>query len=381
MPALAIAGDVHRPFNFGDLAPNPVPWDAWINQPTCVGHTQFPYCQTITQAAYRPGIVYPRQIWSMDPAWSNCGSEAFGIMDPPTALPLAQEEAVPTYPNLPTATVTSASPQVTPSQNLPNPTVEQPSQGTSREIVKTTTDTKPDHSTNAISISRPPETVASDPSVKFTFADQIFTAYSGGVIAAAQMTLVVPQNEVITLDGHTMSFASEGVLLDSQMFSFGTATPRSTTKVSPTTNTSGRLPGRKVEVVYAHGTSQTTLEGYLDANGHTIMPVASSSFTFKGQKIVENGVTFSAIQTSTIIGHSTTKNTPGTSENSIPATFLPSITSVRETSSTSSLPSSSSPSKIQSTSITRSGASLVVPRLSHTASLGIVLSLLVFAAT
>lgn len=54
------------PLNFADLAPNPVPWDAWISQETCVTHQDYASCQTITQAAYQPWIVYLREFWGMD---------------------------------------------------------------------------------------------------------------------------------------------------------------------------------------------------------------------------------------------------------------------------------------------------------------------------
>lgn len=85
--------------NFGDLAPNPVPWDAWISQELCYNHQDYPQCQTITDAAYRPWIVYPTEFWEMgDPRWTGCVSDAFGIMDPPSALAQAGGVAMPTVP-------------------------------------------------------------------------------------------------------------------------------------------------------------------------------------------------------------------------------------------------------------------------------------------
>lgn len=94
--AMPIAGDIQWPFNFADLAPNPVPWDAWISQDLCYNHQDYSTCQTITQEAYRPWLVYPEEFFTMESAWRKCGSGAFGIMDPPTALPKADVVAVPT---------------------------------------------------------------------------------------------------------------------------------------------------------------------------------------------------------------------------------------------------------------------------------------------
>ena len=103
--AMSANGDVHWPFNFADLTPNQVPWDAWISQETCYTHQSYPECQTITQAAYRPWIVYPREFWAMEPLWSKCGSGIFGIMDPPTALPLATAVALPSRPAIQTTSI------------------------------------------------------------------------------------------------------------------------------------------------------------------------------------------------------------------------------------------------------------------------------------
>ena len=124
--AMPIAGDKQWPFNFGDLAPNPVPWDAWINQETCVDNPWSSQCQTITQAAYRPGIVYPRAFWSMEPEWSKCGSGPMGIVDPPTALPTAHGVALPTMPNVVSTQTTAASPKMDPTSNLVKPTADPP---------------------------------------------------------------------------------------------------------------------------------------------------------------------------------------------------------------------------------------------------------------
>lgn len=76
MPA---ASSSSYPFNFADLAPNHVPWDAWISQETCWAHRDYAICQTITQAPYRPWIVYPTEFREMEPLWSKCGVMFSGL--------------------------------------------------------------------------------------------------------------------------------------------------------------------------------------------------------------------------------------------------------------------------------------------------------------
>ncbi|KAK3714149.1 hypothetical protein LTR37_007951 [Vermiconidia calcicola] len=124
--AMPIAGDIHWPFNFADLAPNPVPWDAWISQELCYNHQHSPSCQTITQAAYRPYIPYHKAFFDLDPKWSKCGSGAFGIMDPPTALPRAMEIATPTMPTADSRPTSSARPGKDPSEGHLSPTTATP---------------------------------------------------------------------------------------------------------------------------------------------------------------------------------------------------------------------------------------------------------------
>lgn len=119
-PAQPIAGNVHWSFNFADLAPNPVPWDAWISQATCAGHESQPQCQTITQAAYRPGLVYPRQFFEMEPEWKSCTVGVFGIVDPPIELPIAHVAAGPTHGG--TGPITSSPPVAQPSKSHEVPT-------------------------------------------------------------------------------------------------------------------------------------------------------------------------------------------------------------------------------------------------------------------
>ena len=120
--AMPQVGDVHWPFNFADLAPNPVPWDAWISQETCAGLEFYPNCQTITQAAYRPWLVYPSAFWSLDPKWSSCISGAFGVMDPPSALPELGVMAIPTTPGAMSTPTRSAAPKMDPTKSLLKPT-------------------------------------------------------------------------------------------------------------------------------------------------------------------------------------------------------------------------------------------------------------------
>lgn len=135
--AMPIASLPPYPLNFADLAPNPVPWDAWISQETCATHQDYPSCQTITQAAYRPWIVYPREFWEMGgESWKKCGSDVFGIMDPPSALPKADEVPMPTMPTVASedgATATTRTRETysaSPAVSVPRPTAQPTSAGT-----------------------------------------------------------------------------------------------------------------------------------------------------------------------------------------------------------------------------------------------------------
>ena len=76
------------PFNFGDLPPNPVPADAWWG---ANGQA------TITDANYRPALAAASYFRALDPAWSNCAIQEFGVQDPPYAL---TQEAVAAAPNV-----------------------------------------------------------------------------------------------------------------------------------------------------------------------------------------------------------------------------------------------------------------------------------------
>ncbi|KAI9687099.1 MAG: hypothetical protein M1822_002509 [Bathelium mastoideum] len=64
-------------FNFGDLPPNPVPADAWWG---ANGQA------TITDADYTPAIADAIYFRALDPAWSDCAIQTFGVQDPPYAL-------------------------------------------------------------------------------------------------------------------------------------------------------------------------------------------------------------------------------------------------------------------------------------------------------
>ncbi|KAI9662260.1 MAG: hypothetical protein M1821_008427 [Bathelium mastoideum] len=64
-------------FNFGDLPPNPVPADAWWG---ANGQA------TITDADYAPAIADAIYFRALDPAWSDCAIQTFGVQDPPYAL-------------------------------------------------------------------------------------------------------------------------------------------------------------------------------------------------------------------------------------------------------------------------------------------------------
>lgn len=105
-----------------------MPWDAWISQATCVGKETQPQCATITQAAYRPGIVYPQQFFEMEPEWRSCSSGMFGIVDPPIALKAGHTVAGPTHGGEAPITSEPAIPLPTQSHDLPMSTSAQSSQ-------------------------------------------------------------------------------------------------------------------------------------------------------------------------------------------------------------------------------------------------------------
>jgi hypothetical protein len=80
------------PFNYNDFT-GPVPVSVYTQQPSCLAQG----CYTI-YSDYRPQLVLPPQIRSMDPAWENCALDWRGSWDPPIALHKADAIAVPTMP-------------------------------------------------------------------------------------------------------------------------------------------------------------------------------------------------------------------------------------------------------------------------------------------
>ncbi|KAL9075823.1 MAG: hypothetical protein Q9157_003879 [Trypethelium eluteriae] len=114
------------PFNYGDLRPNEVPFDAWAAQPSCDSENYprlFQNCSVIDDAIYNPALVYPSQILDLDPQWAQCETKWEGLYDPPYLLTMAASAAVP-GPN-PTPNIPSTPEAATPGSNaggFPGPT-------------------------------------------------------------------------------------------------------------------------------------------------------------------------------------------------------------------------------------------------------------------
>jgi hypothetical protein len=238
--AMPIAGDIQYPFNFADLAPNPVPWDAWISQETCYTQQDYPTCQTITQAAYRPWIVYPRAFWSLEPRWSNCGSGVFGIMDPPTALPQAHEVASLTWATATGDPTSTAVPKQDPGMSRPIQTTanhgttesklsEPSAQDIStegRSLVSLRSHTlgseqpaPTTHSKNALSVLQAAGTQG-QPNAKFTLDDHVYTAYPGGLVAGDETLILLTPDRATRMDGHVLSMGDGKFWIDSTALTF-----------------------------------------------------------------------------------------------------------------------------------------------------------------
>jgi hypothetical protein len=83
-----------NPYHFNE----PVPAEAYYRQGLdCrFWDGMFGDCQTITYGRYRPHIILPDVITSLDPAWASCTPiRAWGIKDPPIALTPMQAAQVP----------------------------------------------------------------------------------------------------------------------------------------------------------------------------------------------------------------------------------------------------------------------------------------------
>ncbi|KAI9710243.1 MAG: hypothetical protein M1820_002736 [Bogoriella megaspora] len=99
------------PFNYADLN-YPIPWSAYAGQSSCYNPftlsqyttlswpkavQDFPFCNTIVDASYRPRLVVPPQVRAMDPAWSRCAIPFGGLNDPPYALTAQSSAAAPNH--------------------------------------------------------------------------------------------------------------------------------------------------------------------------------------------------------------------------------------------------------------------------------------------
>jgi hypothetical protein len=119
-----IYGGAGRPINFLHFQ-EPVPAEAYFRQaPDCLQwDLSNGDCATITYGRYRPRIVLPVALRSIDPSWASCSLIDWnkGIPDPPIALPLNTESQL----SLPIITrissIISHSPTAEPAANLKSP--------------------------------------------------------------------------------------------------------------------------------------------------------------------------------------------------------------------------------------------------------------------
>ncbi|KAK3621065.1 hypothetical protein LTR22_025350 [Elasticomyces elasticus] len=122
-----LKGDaINYSFDFGDLAPNSLPADAWFRQQgVCThysNHTKISSglkwpdlrCETIWEDQYSPILAVPTQPFALQSGWAGC-TPAFGLYDPPKALQTAEVLASVTTP------VALTSPAATPAQTTSVP--------------------------------------------------------------------------------------------------------------------------------------------------------------------------------------------------------------------------------------------------------------------
>ena len=275
--AMAIAGDVQYPFNFADLAPNPVPWPAWISQETCFTQQEYPQCQTITQAAYRPWIVYPSAFWSLNSQWSNCVSGIFGIMDPPTALPEARGIVTPTAP---TSEVSGkpTSAAVSKQRPSPNGAIATSSQraAPSSDPPKTT-DAPSGTGVGIPSTVRRPNSEAVEEAV-FALEGHTYTAYPQGMIVEGDTTVTFMHQFPITLDGHTLSMGRAELWIDATPIPFERTHTAATSRSPSLKNTT-----RTVAITSSDPTRHTTLPEVVsaDPSHHVVATSSSRRYTSK----------------------------------------------------------------------------------------------------
>lgn len=229
-------------FNFADLAPNPVPWDAWISQETCYTHQDYPQCQTITQEAYSPWLVYPDAFGKMDRKWSKCVSGIFGIMDPPTALQTVDEVVKPT----------TASGEVDPTKAA---TGRQHPVATTPKATASTRGQEPDKSL------QPLLTATEDPESSLSTGSKT-NIENGGDPKKTGST-----SDIIDPPGSKRSLP---IVLE------------------PTSRDA-------VEATFAHDSTRVTMSGYVDDSGTSVFTYSSKTFKLDGPALTMDGTTYSTI--------------------------------------------------------------------------------------
>ncbi|KAK5137772.1 hypothetical protein LTR08_007344 [Meristemomyces frigidus] len=109
-PASFDLADLNWPYN-------PYGWEEQLRCRDYIAMT----CPVIVSGEYRPIIVVPSAIRSLDRAWATCALDWQGLYDPPTALTAVSAEATPTVP-LAKSMAKSTSVQAAPSPTQESPT-------------------------------------------------------------------------------------------------------------------------------------------------------------------------------------------------------------------------------------------------------------------
>ncbi|KAI9658661.1 MAG: hypothetical protein M1821_002221 [Bathelium mastoideum] len=99
---VATMGYLAYSFDYADLN-SPIPWSAYSGQSSCycVYGTPTPSaslecpCSTIVDTNYRPALVVPPEVRTLDPAWAHCAIPFGGFYDPPQALTAQSVAAAP----------------------------------------------------------------------------------------------------------------------------------------------------------------------------------------------------------------------------------------------------------------------------------------------
>lgn len=81
------------PFNYTNLALDPVPVSVYLDQPPCYDE----FCP-VFYSGYRPYLSVPQEVYHLDSAWSTCEVYWRGLIDPPIALQQTDQIAGPTTP-------------------------------------------------------------------------------------------------------------------------------------------------------------------------------------------------------------------------------------------------------------------------------------------